>query len=724
MADTPKDRPPLLRWTKDWTFSVSGWNSAEDPVADGCFRALANPGDLAPMDVPASWSFHLSLPDAVGTASIILLANGFRISFPQQSGTNACTCLLVKPGILVGRSEPGISPALFCAESEAQRDGNTEWIDLPGRHALLTRNDSADETRFCLMAGQGVHTQSMDSARYWLEENADELFDKEIAQRDSFWNDRQVVPLHRRHLWYAVESLISRIRPPCGAFPFRWSVGDRIEGTVLDANQTLPLVLAWRSIDPSVAEDIVCSVLSCQTENGSIPASLSADGAVLTPSPAWPLLAQAASAAWERRRHPKFLDYVLPRLYRYLAHAVSHTDPRACGIHCWQASSESIIPQAFDAELESPDLATFLICEIEAFLQLCEAAPQFTFDRAGLDAEHEILTRHLLQSLWDNKAKVFRSRYENGTPIERVSVASILPLLWRELPPRHEEPLLRQMNNRAPFHTPCGAPLWLRWEDETETPPIPALHQVLLLEALTRTGARQELQAFASTLSGRLAQRFDAGGDLPNELQTPSDNRRSAIPQPVIPSALSVMVTAAGNEHTGATDAASRKLRWLDRHRAAVIGAAVAILVLGVGVVTTAIIARRTLPTATLEALAGLARQQYASRNYDGAIATYQKLWDGMRGAPAVELLMGNTYFAKGDYPAAEKLFRSVLQKDPKSLTALHNLGLTLFKQNRMDEAAACYRELIQKSGSTHPGVANRARLALGLIAERTGHSS
>ena len=140
--------------------------------------------------------------------------------------------------------------------------------------------------------------------------------------------------------------------------------------------------------------------------------------------------------------------------------------------------------------------------------------------------------------------------------------------------------------------------------------------------------------------------------------------------------------------------------------------------------VTTAIIARRTLPTATLEALAGLARQQYASRNYDGAIATYQKLWDGMRGAPAVELLMGNTYFAKGDYPAAEKLFRSVLQKDPKSLTALHNLGLTLFKQNRMDEAAACYRELIQKSGSTHPGVANRARLALGLIAERTGHSS
>ncbi len=724
MADDSKDRPPLLHWTKDWTFSVSGWNSDADPLAEGCFRALANPGDLAPVEVPAPWSFHLSPPDPVGPPSLVLLANGYRLTFPQESRLAACTCVLVRPGVLVGRSTPGMSLSLFCAESETHKEGHTEWIDLPGRHALLAKSDLADETRFCLIAGQGDPAQSMDSARYWMTENADELFDKEIAQRTPFWSDRQVLPTHRRHLWVAVESLISRIRPPCGAFPFRWSVGDRIEGTILDANQTLPLVLAWRSIDAAVAEDIVCSVMSCQAENGSIPAAISADGVVLSSAPAWPLLAQAACAAWECRRNPKFLAYVLPRLYRYLAHAVSHTDPRACGIHCWQASSESILPQVFDAGLESPELTTFLICEIEAFLQLCEAAPQFTFDRAALDAKHDNLIQRLLQELWDNKAKIFRSRYENGDPIERISIGSILPLLWRELPPRHEEPLLRRLNSRAPFHTPCGAPLWLRWEDETGTPPIPALHQALLLEALIRTGAQQELRAFSGTLSARLAQLFDTGAGLPNELQTLNGDHRSATPQPVIPATLAVLLAAGGHEHTGSGDPALRNLRWMDRHRAALVGAAVAILVLGVGAVTTALIARRTLPAATLEALAGLARQQCAGGNYDGAIATYEKLWEGTRGASAIELLMGNTYFAKGDYPAAEKLYRSVLQKDPQSLTALHNLGLTLFKQNRMDEAADCYRELIQKSGSTHPGVANRARLALGLIEEQTGHSS
>ena len=695
---------------------------------EGCFRTLAKPGDLAPMDFPAPWSFHAAPPDHMGPPAVILLANGYRLSFPQHPYAGSCTCIMIKPGVMVGRSELGISPSLFCAEREVHRSGNAEWIDLSGHHVLLAKNTSAEGTRFCLAAGLGDHTPSMNSAEGWLEEDVDALFNREIEQRAPFWNENRVAPPFHRHLWYAVESLAARIRPPCGAFAFRWSVGEQLEGMVLDANQTLALALAWRSIDCTVAEDIVCAVLSCQAENGSIPARISADGAVLSPSPAWPLLAQSAVAAWDVRRNPKFLEYVLPRLYRYLADTISHTDPRTCGIHCWQSSAESLIPQAFDAGLVSPDLMTFLICEIEAFFHLCDAAPQFTFDRAALQAEYDRLTRYLLEVLWDNDAKMFRSRYENGTPIERISIASILPLLWSALPPRHEEPLLRQLNSRVQFHTKSGAPLWLKWEDETETPPVPAAHQVLLLEALIRTGARPELEQFSRTLSERLAHLFNSRAHLPNDLRTSDEVKDPAQPAPkvqlALPSALAVVVAGCFDEHTGPTDAESKKLRWLDRHRAAVIGVAIAILALAVVAGTMALIARRTLPAATLEALAGLARQQCVSRNYDDAILTYQKLWKGTRGSPAVELLMGNTYYAKGDYLAAERLYRNVLQKNPQSLSALHNLGLTLFRQNRMSEAAACYEELIQKSGPAHPGIVNRARLALGLIAERTGHSS
>jgi hypothetical protein len=40
-----------------------------------------------------------------------------------------------------------------------------------------------------------------------------------------------------------------------------------------------------------------------------------------------------------------------------------------------------------------------------------------------------------------------------------------------------------------------------------------------------------------------------------------------------------------------------------------------------------------------------------------------------------------------------------------------------------MVEATACYNEIIAKFGSLHPLLANRARVALELIAERTGQS-
>lgn len=683
---------------------------------------------MAPLNFPAPWSFHAALPEHMGLPAVVLLANGYRLSFPQQAQKGACTCLLIEPGIMIGQSTLNISPALFSAEFDVQKCGDSEWIDLPGHYVLLVKTQGASGTRFCLAVGPGNHTDAIAAAEGWMGEDVDARFDVEAARRAAFWNECPVAQPFRPHLSYAVESLISRVRPPCGAFPFRWSTADRMDEMILDANQTLALALAWRCIDPLVAEDMVCSALSCQAEDGLIPARISADGTVLSPAPAWPLLAQSAVAAWSERRNPEFLQYVLPRLYRYLAGIVSHTDPATCGIHCWQSSGESLVPETFDTGLASSDLTAFLICEIEAFFHLCDAAPQFTFDRAALQTEHDRLTKYLVESLWDSEAKTFRSRYENGTPIERISIASILPLLWSDLPARYEEPLLRQLNSHAQFHTKYGAPLWLKWEDETELPPVPTAHQILLVEALRRSGARQELEEFLRTLSERLAHQFNSHGYLPDDLRPSSsakDPVRTALKtQRATSSALAIVLADTIDEHTGPTAATSKRLRWLNHHRTAVVGTAVAVLVLAVCAVTMALITRKTLPASSAEALAGLAHRQYADGNYDQAISIYQKLWKGTRESTTVELLMGNTYFREGNFQAAETCYRNVRQKNPHSPAALYNLGVALFRQNRMKEAAACYEDFVRQFGALHPELANRARMALDLIAERTRNPS
>lgn len=724
MRGTPADWPPPLPWIADWTFSVSAWNSNDQPIAEGCFRTLQRLGDVAPADNPAPWSFKAALPEHLGPPSVVLLANGYRLSFPQPPQAGACTCIMLKPGILIGQTTLSAAPALFAPEFEVHKEGNAEWINLPSGTVLLLSERDDGATRFCLSAGSADREAAMKAVEGWEAEDVHTLFDAQVHQRALLWNEEEERPPASRHIWYAIESLIARARPACGMFPCRWSVGDRVDGVIFDVNHSLPLALAWSTLDSAMAEDVVCSALSCQNEDGSIPAWVCADGSTSAAARAWPLLAQAAAVAWSGRRNPEFLQYALPRLYRYLADVTSHTDPATRGIHCWQSSGESLVPETFDAGLASADLPTLLLCEIEAFFELCDDAPQFAFDRAALQAEHDRLAKSLMDDLWDNTERVFRSRYIDGTAIERISLASILPLLWSNLPARYEDPILRQLGRGGPFHTNCGVPLWLKWEDESETPPAPPAHQVLVLEALRRAGATREHDDLARTIDQRLARYFGEYHLLPEDLRVSPAGPAASKPQHAVSSALAVIMAGRPSDDRGTAGAKSKNLRWLDRHRAAVIGTTIALIAFAVVAVTVLLITRRTLPAPTIEALAGLARQQYADKNYDEAIATYQKLWKGTRGSAAVELLMGNAYHRKGDYPAAEKCYRDVLEKNPQSATALYNLGLTLFRQNRMEEASACYEDLIRRFGPANPILANRARFALDLIAERTGRSS
>lgn len=50
-------------------------------------------------------------------------------------------------------------------------------------------------------------------------------------------------------------------------------------------------------------------------------------------------------------------------------------------------------------------------------------------------------------------------------------------------------------------------------------------------------------------------------------------------------------------------------------------------------------------------------------------------------------LIRGNEYFKKNDYPQAEREYRDALKSEPKSATALNNLGVILNEEGKYDEA-------------------------------------
>ncbi len=60
-------------------------------------------------------------------------------------------------------------------------------------------------------------------------------------------------------------------------------------------------------------------------------------------------------------------------------------------------------------------------------------------------------------------------------------------------------------------------------------------------------------------------------------------------------------------------------------------------------------------------------------------------------------LRQGNKLFETGEYAVAEQKYREALEIDPDNLKAWHNLGNTLYKQGRLEEAKEIFSQLTQE---------------------------
>jgi len=693
--------PPAGPWRAGWRFHAAGWPSSVVPSSVSLpFRTLDVPGDFAPANGNLPWSFHLGLRKTAAPVQARLLASGFQI------GEHAC-CIARADGSVVGCAPEGAQPVLFSTEHEIQQLGQTALIDTGSLRIALALRHLPGITRFALVPSPEAPETVISAAAQALDTDPQALLDAEWTRRSAFWEECDAPPELLPGLARSVETLVAHLRPPVGGLPGRWSCATPEHTDLFCISQLLELVAAWRAVDPAVAAELVRSALACQQPDGSLPSLFRPANGAISDTPAWPVVAQAALLACEAGDGGRFLPAVVPALERYLSWALAHYLDPASGHHRWRSEGEAMIPEVFDASASSADLPALLLAELDAFAALTArmgpaAAPPAA---AMLQEERDRMAAHLEDVLWDEAAGDFRDRFADGSRVERASLSALLPLLWGDLNAKIKERLVARAEDTAFLRGEEGWRLWAAWEDDDEAPPFSAAHHTILLLALRGNAPREAWQAAARAVaaSPRLLEASPGRAGHPE-----------ARSSPVRLAALHVVAVEAIEEHTGPA-AASSRVRWMDRHRVAIIAVCVGAVGLAVAAVA-GVMAIRSQRAAEADSLAVLAHQHYNHKDYAAAIPIYESILESYRDRATVEFRLANAYHHQKDYARSEQHYRNVLQDRAMAAKALMNLGLTLYRQGRPQEAAGCYEEVIRRFADYQPQAVARARTALEIV--------
>lgn len=674
------------------------------------FRSMKTPGAIGPTDGRTAWSFHLDPLAEVGVSLFELYSFGYALVAPGLA--DPVTFIVTpEPGVLWGDTGAGLRPSLFCAEKEVLGGGDTTWLALGDDLVVLLTRPDMNGIAFCLVSGEQTDRELlMARARAFLEQDARSYFQAERRRRQIFSpgaSDSE--PLFSA---LSLETLFAHLRPPQGACPFRWSASRFEEPEDFDLNQLFPLVQAWVHVDPRVATDLVMAALSFQLEDGKVPA---VGYPALPPQDApavWPLLAQSAELVARDSPSPDFLEFVLPRLTRYLNWACGHYLPDPEGPAHWAHSSEALLPETFDKRLASADLNALLLCEMDACARLARHWP---LEREPAWYRYRPRLQQALASwFWDENRRCYPDRYLGGQAIERVTLSAVLPLLWPELSSTRRAALIDWFSRKEGFGRDEGFPAWIPWEGDAEPPPVRPLHQALVLAALWRAGARPEFRAGRERALSLAAFGWEDRGTA--EVSTSASGY---LNYDAATAALAIGLLEPSRPSLAPKSAGSLPLiQWMDRYRVWLLGGPVGVAVLLLLGITVGLSLKTRPHRMSLITLSNLAQCLYREGHYEEARLLYEEVLSTGKDFPAAEFFLGNALVKKGLVQEAEQRYRRLLSYPDLHPVALLNLGVSLHMQGKSEEALHCFEEYVALYNTHSNNLLARARLAVQLLTQ------
>ena len=694
MNEEVDTRLPHIDWVSGWRLRASAWTGTDIGADATVFRSLASPGDLSPDLHQAPWSFHLGLSETIGGPRCVLLSNGFRLEFPEIVNQPRITCMVPKHGQLVGAANIVLRPTLFSPQQAVTEGDGTFATQHGNSMAFLLVKASESMTRFALIVTESSEADARKLAEEALNLDQTVLFNEEQARRQALYNENGTCT-EPTLVAHALETLIFHLEAPRGSMRQRWSSARPPALPGMDFNQLVPLVLCWNELDAGVSRELVQCAIDAIGNDGTFSSSAGPEGPEGGYS--WPCLARIAQVVYDNNPDEEWLAELVPALRRYLLWAVDFFDPQQLGLTCWPEPERSFIPDTYDENLASAALTSFLLADLDALFYLLGRLGQVALDTIKLDQTRELFRERMDNALWDMEDLVYRDRYVGGEQISRITLSGIMPLYRADLEEDRKDALLRLVRDPSVFNGNHGAPLWQAWDQDEVSPPVPAVHQIYLLESLRRQGAEQAAIQIEERLDETFRHTFSQQGKLPADLHA-ADGEVEGVPPwfdaPVLPACLLLQISP--RFFRRGEDEIAPWMLSLDRYRTATLTTLVAALLILAGLVSWFLgqIDQRTQisgENTRHEVIQRLIVQQ----KYDEALQLIEE-------APtsgdelAYGAIRANLLYRKRNYKGAAEIYRKLAAADIDEEQATLNLGLSLFRDGRFEEAETTYSQYLE----------------------------
>jgi putative isomerase len=225
--------------------------------------------------------------------------------------------------------------------------------------------------------------------------------------------------------------------------------------------------IAFRQIDPQLAQDQIRVMLAHQLPDGMLPDAIFDEGIVSEIGHPFhgkvtkpPILAWAALKIHEVYPDIQFLKEIYEPLVKCNDWWFHYNDDDQDGIvqytHPYSSGLDDSPLWDHGMPVESPDINTYLVMQMQALSEIAKQIGRVDEAQVWQTKSEELLKR-MIEHLWDEEAGVFQSLH-NEKPIPVLTPLNLLPLWTGQLPEEIKNKLLAHLTNSETFWGKFGLP--------------------------------------------------------------------------------------------------------------------------------------------------------------------------------------------------------------------------------------------------------------------------